>query len=120
MLKNIYDIIDRNFFFVLQVKLRLRSTEKMPFLLIECFNLYTILANMVYNNTILLTVSGLLSDFYWNMSDVNHTLQEGFHKGSMIGTFLMLSFQPTHTEVVDIFTTKYFESQMSKNNFKKT
>lgn len=36
----------------------------------------------------------------------------------MIGTFLMLSFQPTYSEVVEIFTTKYFESQMSKNNYK--
>lgn len=36
---------------------------------------------MLYNNTILLTVSGLSSDFYWNMSDMNHTQQEGFHKG---------------------------------------
>lgn len=82
MLKNIYGIIDRNFFFVLQVKLRLGNTEKMPFLLIECFNLYTILANMVYNKTILLTVRGLLSDFYWNMSDVNHTHKKDSTKGA--------------------------------------
>lgn len=73
MLKNIYGIIDRNFFFVLQVKLRLGNIFK-------CYNLHTILANMVYN-TILLTVSGLFSDFYWNMSNVNHTRKEGFHNG---------------------------------------
>ena len=73
---------------------------------------------MLYDNTIVLTVSGLSSDFYWNMSDVNHTQQEGLHGGGallgMIDTFLMLSFQPTPIQIGETFTTKYFESQKSK------
>lgn len=32
----------------------------------------------------------------------------------MIGTFLMLSFQPTHIQIGEISTTKCFESQKSK------
>lgn len=56
---------------------------------------------MLYNNTILLTVSGLSSDFYWNMSDMNHTSKKDSTKGllDMIGTFWMLSFQPTYIKL---------------------